>query len=136
MQPLRSLWHTRIQHRAILARSCHPPFGTTGAPAPEVITVGDAPAWSRVACIETPRVPGLDGVYLRRKELLVMTDIERRRIVQIAASVKERSVAQALFRLPEQRRVEVVTMDMSASLRRAVLHALAWAVVVADRFHI
>lgn len=65
-----------------------------------------------------------------------MTDIERRRIVQIAASVKERSVAQALFRLPEQRRVEVVTMDMSASLRRAVLHALAWAVVVADRFHI
>jgi transposase len=85
---------------------------------------------------ETPRVLGLDGVYIRRKERLVMTDIERRQVVQITASIKERSVAQALFRLPERRRVEVVTLDMSASLRRAVLHALPWAVIVVDRFHI
>jgi transposase len=87
-------------------------------------------------CFETPRVLGLDGVYIRRKERLVLTDIERRRVVQIAASVKERSVAQALFSLPERRRVEVVTLDMSASLRRAVQHALPWAVIVVDRFHI
>jgi hypothetical protein len=52
--------------------------------------------------IETPHVLGLDGVYIRRKERLVMTDIERRRVVQIMASIKERSVAQALFHLPEQ----------------------------------
>jgi transposase len=87
-------------------------------------------------CFETPRVLGLDGVYIRRKERLVLTDIERRRVVQIAAGVKERSVAQALFRLPERKRVEIVTMDMSASLRRAVLYALPWAVIVVDRFHI
>lgn len=87
-------------------------------------------------CFETPRVLGLDGVYIRRKERLVLTDIERRRVVQIAASIKERSVAQALFSLPERKRVEVVTLDMSASLRRAVLHALPWAVIVVDRFHI
>jgi transposase len=90
----------------------------------------------RTMTFETPRVLGLDGVYIRRKERLVLTDIERRRVVQIAASIKERSVAQALLRLPERRRVEVVTLDMSASLRRAVLHALPWAVIVVDRFHI
>src|ERR1051326_2038953 len=44
--------------------------------------------------------------------------------------------AHAPVRLPERRRVEVVTLDMSASLRRAVLHALPWAVIVVDRFHI
>jgi transposase len=90
----------------------------------------------RTMTFETPRVLGLDGVYVRRKERLVMTDIERRRVVQMTASIKERSVAQALLRLPERRRVEVVTLDMSASLRRAVLHALPWAVIVVDRFHI
>lgn len=87
-------------------------------------------------CFQTPRVLGLDGVYIRRKERLVMTDIEHRRVVQITASIKERSVAQALFQIPERRRVEVVTIDMSASLRRAVVHALPWAIIVVDRFHI
>src|ERR1051326_4248579 len=77
----------------------------------------------RTMTFETPRVLGLDGVYVRRKERLVMTDIERRRVVQMTASIKERSVAQALLRLPERRRVEVVTLDMSASLRRAVLRS-------------
>jgi transposase len=86
--------------------------------------------------IETPRVLGLDSVYIRRKERLVMTDIEHRRVIEITASVEERAVAQTLFRLPERRRVEVVTIDMSASLRRAVRHALPWAIIVVDRFHI
>lgn len=86
--------------------------------------------------IETPRVLGIDGKYIQRRERLVLTDIERRRVVEISASIRERSVAQTLFRLPGRWRVEVVTMDMSAPLRRAVRHALPQAVIVVDRFHV
>jgi transposase len=88
------------------------------------------------AGFETPRVLGLDGVFICRRKGLVMTDIERRRVVQITANIDERSVAQALFRLPERRRVEVVTFYMFPSLRHAVVHTLPWAIIVVDGFPI
>jgi transposase len=91
---------------------------------------------SKSTHIETPRVLGLDGVYIRKKERLILTDIEHLRVIELIESIKERSVAQALFDLPDRRHVEVVTLDMSASLRRAVKHALPWAFIVVDRFHI
>lgn len=40
--------------------------------------------------IEVPRVMGLDGVYIKRQECLIVTDLERRRIVMIRPSIKER----------------------------------------------
>jgi transposase len=90
----------------------------------------------QIVSFDTPRVLGMDGVYIKKKERLILTDIEARRIIEIGPSIKERSVANALFRLRDRRRVEVVTIDMSRSLWRAVRHALPQAVIVIDRFHI
>lgn len=85
---------------------------------------------------ETPPVISIDGVYVGRKERLIITDPGARLVLAMHASIKERAVAEALRALPDSDRVLVVAQDMSHSLRRAVADALPRARVVVDRYHV
>lgn len=85
---------------------------------------------------ETPPVISIDGVYVGRKERLVITDPVARLVIGMYPSIKERAVAEALRALPDRERVRVVAQDMSYSLRRAVEDALPQAQIVIDRYHI
>jgi transposase len=85
---------------------------------------------------ETPRVLSIDGVYVKRKERLILSDPERRLILALKPSVKERAVFDALCALPDRHLIEVVSQDMSHSLRRAVEAALPQAQIVVDTYHV
>lgn len=85
---------------------------------------------------ETPRVLGLDGVYIGGKECAILTDLEARLVIDLWADYRLEQLVAALKRLPGRERVRVVVIDMSRLLRRAVLEALPQAVIVIDRHHI
>lgn len=84
----------------------------------------------------TPRVLGLDGVYVNSKERAILTDQERGLVVDVWPTVESRQLAAALRALPDRERVEAVTIDMSRGLLSAVAEALPRAIIVTDRYHI
>lgn len=86
--------------------------------------------------ITVPRVMGIDGVYIERKERAILTDIERGAVIDIWRTVKSEELAPALRLLPGRDRVEVVVMDMAQGLKSAVKEALPNAAIVIDRYHI
>lgn len=85
-----------------------------------------------------PRVLGLDGVYFARKERLMMTDLDKDRVLNVLATVKEDKLIGELMKLPERerKRVRVVVIDMSQSLMRVACAVFPNAEVVVDRYHI
>jgi transposase len=86
--------------------------------------------------IETPRVMGMDGVYINGQESLIVTDIERRRPVMLRPFIKERAVASALREMPNLDKVEEVVADMSGSLDRVQQAVMPKALRTKDRYHI
>ena len=86
--------------------------------------------------IEAPRVMGMDGVYVKRHESLIVTDIERRRVVLMRPSIKERAVAAALREMPNLEKVEEVTSDMAGSLDRVQKEVTPKAIRTKDRYHV
>jgi transposase len=90
----------------------------------------------RTVRFETPRVLGLDGVYIGGKECAILTDLEASLVIDVWADYRLEQLVAALKRLPGRERVRVVVIDMSRLLRRAVQEALPQAVIVIDRHHI
>jgi transposase len=90
----------------------------------------------RKASVKAPRVLGIDGVYIERKERPILTDIEGKTIIDIWETVKTAELTSELEKLPEREKVQVVVMDMAKPLKAAVEIALPKAVIVIDRYHI
>ena len=90
----------------------------------------------REAKCPMPRVLGLDGVYINSKERAILTDPERGLVIDILPTVQAELLGAALRSMPGCERVEVVTIDMSAGLRSAVIRAFPNASIVIDRYHI
>jgi transposase len=86
--------------------------------------------------IETPRVMGMDGVYVKRQEALIVTDLERGRIVLMRPSIKERAVADALREMPDLHKVEDVVADMAGGLDRVQKEVIPKARRTKDRYHV
>lgn len=86
--------------------------------------------------IETPRVMGLDGVYVRRQESLIVVDIERRCPVMLRGSVRTRAVADALREMPNLDKVEEVLSDMAGPLDEAPREVIPRAFRTKDRYHV
>jgi transposase len=86
--------------------------------------------------LPTPRVLGLDGVYINSKERAIITDPERGLVVNLVPTVQAVKLGKVLSGMPEGARVEVVTIDMSKGLRSAVSDAFPHAIIVVDRYHI
>lgn len=89
-----------------------------------------------IRAIETPRVMGIDGVYIKGQESLIVADLERRRPVMIRPVIKERAVAAALREMPNLDNVEEVVSDMSRSLERVQKEVLPHAMRTKDRYHV
>lgn len=90
---------------------------------------------NKIRKIETPRVMGMDGVYVKGRESLNVTDIERRRIVMMRPSIKERAVADALREMPNRDKVEEVLSDMAGGLDRVQKEVIPKALRTKDRYH-
>jgi transposase len=86
--------------------------------------------------VTAPRVLGIDGVYIKRKECAILTDIEQGMIIDIWGSVTAATLTPALRQLPGWEKIEVVAMDMSKSLKSSINQAIPHAVIVIDRYHI
>jgi transposase len=85
---------------------------------------------------KTPRVLGLDGVYIEGKECAILTDIEAGLVIDVWDDYKTDQLIDALGNIPGCEGIEVVVIDMSRKLRKAVQKALPHALIVIDRFHI
>ena len=85
---------------------------------------------------KTPRVLGLDGVYIEGKECAILTDIEAGLVIDVWEDYKTDQLTDALGNIRGCEGIEVVVIDMSRKLRKAVQKGLPQAVIVIDRFHI
>lgn len=90
---------------------------------------------NKIRKIETPRVMGMDGVYVKGRESLNVTDIERIRIVMMRPSIKERAMAEALREMPDRHKVEEVLSDMAGGLDRVQKEVIPKARRTKDRYH-
>jgi transposase len=93
-------------------------------------------ALDRTIRFRTPRVLGLDGVYINGKECAILTDIEAGLVIDVWEDYKTNQLINALRGLPGRDEIEVVVIDMSLKLRKAIQKALPQALVVIDKFHI
>lgn len=85
------------------------------------------------------RVLGVDEIYLGRKNyVLILSDIERRRIITILSDRKKATLEGYFKKLSrkERKAIKVVSMDMWRPYRSAVRRKLPHATIVADRFHV
>jgi transposase len=83
---------------------------------------------------------GVDEISFRKRHryLTVVTDHDARRVIWVAEG-KSSEVLKSFFELIGREacdRIEIVTMDMSAAYRKAVLETLPDATIVFDHFHI
>ncbi len=85
------------------------------------------------------RVLGIDEIHLGHQEYaLVLSDIERRRVIAVLPNRLKATLEEWLHELSEEERraIQVVSMDMWKPYRQAVRKKLSHASIVADRFHV
>jgi transposase len=82
----------------------------------------------------------LDEAHHRRgRELAtVVSDLDRRRVVEVLDGRSRRRVERHLRSLPEEHRraIEVVSIDPYEAYRQAIQNELPWARIVVDHFHL
>ncbi|MBF0233680.1 MAG: ISL3 family transposase, partial [Desulfamplus sp.] len=84
----------------------------------------------------TPRVLGIDEIFIHKKSRLVLTNIEKKTIVEMFNTRVQSQVISYLNSLKDKNHIEVVTMDMWKPYRDAMKEYLPQAKVVIDKFHI
>lgn len=85
--------------------------------------------------IETPRVLGIDELYILKKPRGVFTNIEQRTIIEMKQDRNVQTVIDFINTL-DKSKIEIVTADMWNGYRRALRTALPDAQVVVDKFHV
>jgi transposase len=100
-------------------------------------------AWDELAARREARPVrrlSLDEAHHRRgRELAtVVSDLDRRRVVEVLDGRSRRRVERYLRSLPEQHRraIEVVSIDPYEAYRQAIRAQLPWARIVVDHFHL
>lgn len=83
-----------------------------------------------------PRVLGIDEAHLSREMRGVFVDIEKRGIIDIIPSRTKTAVIDWLDKTPDNKKIEIVTMDMWKAYKDAVELCLPNAHIVVDRFHV
>jgi transposase len=88
--------------------------------------------------IETPQWLAIDEVYPKHREIVygVISDPERRQVIEILADNTGKTVIAWLIQLPNRDMVLLVTMDMWPAYRLAVQRAFPNARIVVDRYHV
>jgi transposase len=100
-------------------------------------------AWDQLAARREARPArrlSLDEAHHRRgRELAtVVSDLDRRRVVEVLDGRSRRRVERYLRSLPEEHRraIEVVSIDPYEAYRQAIQNELPWARIVVDHFHL
>lgn len=84
----------------------------------------------------TPRVLGIDEIYVNGKPRLILTNVEERTIYDMVDNRKQENVIKRLDAIPDKETIEIVTMDMWAPYRRSVQLVVPHAESVIDKFHV
>nr|WP_253825696.1 ISL3 family transposase [Vibrio sp. RE86] len=85
---------------------------------------------------QAPRVLGIDETHFSQKMHLVMTDIEKRTLLDMRKDRSQDATQKAIMRLRGWKNIEIVCIDMWRPYRTAVKQLLPNAIVVVDRFHV
>lgn len=91
---------------------------------------------SRVAQAVTPIIMGIDEIYICGKPRCVITDIEKRTVVDMLPDRNKTTVIRYLSNLKEKHTIEYVAMDMWRPYKDAVKECLPNAQIVVDKFHV
>lgn len=83
-----------------------------------------------------PRVLGIDETKVAGELRLVLTDVERRKLLDMLPGRDKDTLATWLGHFKDRSKVEVVTIDMWRPYQRVAADLLPGAVVVVDKFHI
>jgi transposase len=86
--------------------------------------------------IQTPRYLGIDEIYIEDAPYCVLTDLERRCVIDLLAKRDMESVKRWLTQLVSPEKVEAVAMDLWNPYRLAVREVLPQALIVADKYHV
>ena len=86
--------------------------------------------------IVAPRILGMDETMLNGIYRGMYVDVENRRIIDITADRKQRTVRQWLALLPEKERTECATIDMWGSYKDALTMEMPNVLIVIDKFHV
>lgn len=89
--------------------------------------------WHR---FETPRILGIDELYLNKRYRCILTNIEERTLLDLLATRRQNVVTNYLMKLKDRQKVEIVSMDMWNPYRAAVKAVLPQARIVVDKFHV
>lgn len=90
----------------------------------------------RMYSFETPRILGIDELYLNKRYRCVITNIEKKTLLDLLVSRRQDIVINYLMQLKNRENVEFVSMDMWNPYRVAVKKVLPQARIVVDKFHI
>ena len=87
------------------------------------------------------RILGIDEISLKKRHkqfVLVLSDLQRRCVVEILPECSKESLEQWLDNLSskDKKAIENVSMDMWEPYRQAIKTQLPQAKIVADRFHV
>ncbi len=87
------------------------------------------------------RILGVDEISLRKRHkqyALVLSDLERRRVIAVLPNRLKKTFEEWLDGLTEEERraIKVVSMDMWEAYRQTVRKKLPHAQIIADRFHV
>lgn len=85
---------------------------------------------------ETPKWLGIDEIHISGKPRLILTNIERRTIIDMKADRSKETVIKRLRQFTDRHYIEYVTIDMWKPYKDAVNQVLPEAKVVVDKFHI
>lgn len=89
--------------------------------------------WHR---FETPRILGIDELYLNKRYRCILTNIEEKTLLDLLVTRRQEVVANYLMKMKDRQKVEIVSMDMWNPYRSAVKAVLPQARIVVDKFHV
>jgi transposase len=85
---------------------------------------------------ETPRLMGLDEVYVARTARCIITDLARRRVFDLLPKRDMLTLTRYLIQLPDKERVEAISIDMWRPFYSVVRATLPGARIVIDTYHV
>ncbi|MEJ3672425.1 ISL3 family transposase [Vibrio vulnificus] len=85
---------------------------------------------------QAPRVLGIDETHFSKKMHLVMTDIEKKTLLDMRRDRSQEATQKAIMRLRGWNDIEIVCIDMWRPYLRAVKQLIPNTIVVVDRFHV
>src|SRR5699024_8774887 len=89
--------------------------------------------WHR---FETPRILGIDELYLNKRYRCILTNIEERTLLDLLATRRQDVVTNYLMKMKDRQKVKIVSMDMWNPYRAAVKAVQPQARIVVDKFHV